>query len=370
MSHEARIAAAGVVEAEAVGADVAGDRPAPGGRPSRRRPRRRRARARRRSKQSLLKISRSARCSTVRAAAGPDEQHELAVGHRPQQPLDQRGAEEAGRAGDGDALAGQGLGDHGVVLAGPVYHLVDERRARSSMATGADATARADPRRRAGALRHRGATRRPRSTRWRRELGVRKQTILYCFPSKEALLDGGGRPRRRRARRGARAGARPTAAGVGRVEAVVDAVFRLGAAPARAARPAAGGRAGSARRRRPRLVDRARAARSPGPAMAPAAAPRPGLLLLAATRWSSAWPPRSRCCGPSAIEPDLRARLRRRRRAARSPSCRPRTPVSACDPVAVAAVSTQNAGVGGADRRLRWSWRSRARRTSSSISSA
>ena len=46
------------------------------------------------------------------APARPDEQHELAVGHAPQEPLDQGGAEEPGRAGDGDALAGECLGDH------------------------------------------------------------------------------------------------------------------------------------------------------------------------------------------------------------------------------------------------------------------
>jgi hypothetical protein len=44
--------------------------------------------------------------------AGPDEQHQLAPGDGPQQPLDQRRAEKAGRAGDGDALAVECLGDH------------------------------------------------------------------------------------------------------------------------------------------------------------------------------------------------------------------------------------------------------------------
>jgi hypothetical protein len=44
--------------------------------------------------------------------AGADEQHELAARHRPQQPFDQRGAEEAGAAGDGDAAAVECLGDH------------------------------------------------------------------------------------------------------------------------------------------------------------------------------------------------------------------------------------------------------------------
>ena len=51
-----------------------------------------------------------------RPPAGPHEQDELAVGHGPQQPLDQRGADEAGRPGDGDARAGECLGDHGELL--------------------------------------------------------------------------------------------------------------------------------------------------------------------------------------------------------------------------------------------------------------
>ena len=45
-------------------------------------------------------------------AAGADEQHELAVGDGPEQALDERGAEEAGGAGDRDALAAQRLPDH------------------------------------------------------------------------------------------------------------------------------------------------------------------------------------------------------------------------------------------------------------------
>src|SRR2546426_5075438 len=61
------------------------------------------------------------------------------------------------------------------------------------------------------------------------ELGIRKQTILYYFPSKEALLDAaidraGGELSR--AMEGALAGA---GAGWERVEAVVRSVFRLAA---------------------------------------------------------------------------------------------------------------------------------------------
>jgi hypothetical protein len=46
------------------------------------------------------------------APARPHQQHQLAVGYLAQEPLDQRGAEEAGGAGDADALAGQLLADH------------------------------------------------------------------------------------------------------------------------------------------------------------------------------------------------------------------------------------------------------------------
>ena len=53
------------------------------------------------------------------ALAVTDEQHQLAARHRAQQPLHERGPDEAGRPGDGDASAGQGLGDHGT----HVYHV-------------------------------------------------------------------------------------------------------------------------------------------------------------------------------------------------------------------------------------------------------
>src|SRR5690606_25978057 len=49
------------------------------------------------------------------ALAGADEQHELGAGHRAEQPLDERGAEEAGAAGDGDAPAVEGLRYHAPV---------------------------------------------------------------------------------------------------------------------------------------------------------------------------------------------------------------------------------------------------------------
>ncbi len=47
------------------------------------------------------------------ALAVADEQHEVTVGHATQEPLDERGTDEAGAAGDGDLLPGERRGDHG-----------------------------------------------------------------------------------------------------------------------------------------------------------------------------------------------------------------------------------------------------------------
>ena len=47
------------------------------------------------------------------AFAVADQQHEFAIGNRAEQPLDERGADEPGRAGDGDAFLRERLGDHG-----------------------------------------------------------------------------------------------------------------------------------------------------------------------------------------------------------------------------------------------------------------
>ena len=58
-------------------------------------------------------------------AAGPDEEHELAVGGRSQQALDQSGAHEAGGAGDEDALAGKVVPDHAGSVAHSLYQMVD-----------------------------------------------------------------------------------------------------------------------------------------------------------------------------------------------------------------------------------------------------
>ena len=50
------------------------------------------------------------------AASRPHQQHEFAIGNRAQEAFDERGAEKAGRAGDGDPLAGQVLPDHATYL--------------------------------------------------------------------------------------------------------------------------------------------------------------------------------------------------------------------------------------------------------------
>ena len=54
-----------------------------------------------------------------RPPPAPDEQDQLAVGHRAQQSLDQGRAQEPGGAGDADALPGQGLSDHPLTLVEP-----------------------------------------------------------------------------------------------------------------------------------------------------------------------------------------------------------------------------------------------------------
>ena len=62
----------------------------------------------------------------VVALARPHQQHQFALGNRPQQPLDQRSADESGATRDGDALVGKVLADHsGTCLAHFVYHLVE-----------------------------------------------------------------------------------------------------------------------------------------------------------------------------------------------------------------------------------------------------
>jgi hypothetical protein len=98
-----------VVEAEAVGADVAGDRGDPPGdlvvEPVAQLPAQP-------VEGVVAEDLAPGPLGDARALARADQQHQLAPRHRPQQPLDQGGAEEPGAAGDGDALAVEGLGDH------------------------------------------------------------------------------------------------------------------------------------------------------------------------------------------------------------------------------------------------------------------
>ncbi len=124
-------------------------------------------------------ISRWTRWAAVDRRAGPHQQHQLAAGHGAQQALDDGGAEEPGRPGDGDALAGQGVGDHGH----RVYHVVSGRARHFTLAR---ATASSTPPSTQFGRRGYEATS---LDALAAELGVTKQTILYWFPSKEALLD-------------------------------------------------------------------------------------------------------------------------------------------------------------------------------------
>ena len=104
--------AVGVVEPEPVGADVAGDRWRRAGRPSPR------------TARSLAELGAEAvegvvledlpldplrrpSCACPARTSSTSSQS----GHAAQQPLDQRGADEAGAAGDGDALASERFGD-------------------------------------------------------------------------------------------------------------------------------------------------------------------------------------------------------------------------------------------------------------------
>ena len=125
VSQRANSAAAGLVEAEAVGADVAGHHLHPAG-------------------DHLVegRLAAELLAEPVEAvvledlalgalldgahAAGPDEEHELAAGGRSQQALDQSGAHEAGGAGDEDALAGKVVPDHAGSVAHSLYQMVDE----------------------------------------------------------------------------------------------------------------------------------------------------------------------------------------------------------------------------------------------------
>ena len=86
-----------------------------------------------------------------RPLAGPHEQDHLAVGGRSQQSLHERGADEAGRSGHGDALAGEGFGDHATLPTTFVYHVVSGPPDPPTVGN-----VRAHPGRRAPRLRHPG----------------------------------------------------------------------------------------------------------------------------------------------------------------------------------------------------------------------
>ena len=59
------------------------------------------------------------------APTGPNDEYELTVGDGAKEPFDQRGAEETGRAGDGDALPGEVLPNHVSCSSKALYQLVE-----------------------------------------------------------------------------------------------------------------------------------------------------------------------------------------------------------------------------------------------------
>ena len=137
--------------------------------------------ARSRSKASLRRISRWTRWAAVERRPARTSSTTSQSGTDAQQALDDGGAEEAGRAGDGDALAGQGLGDHALV----VYHVVSDGPC-DHPTSATDATGSSTPPSPQFGRRGYEATS---LDALAAELGLTKQTILYWFPSKEALLD-------------------------------------------------------------------------------------------------------------------------------------------------------------------------------------
>ena len=140
-----------------------------------------------------------------------------------------------------------------------------------------------------------------------RELGIRKQTILYWYPSKEALLDAA--VDRTAVEVTVRLERAVAAAGEGfaRVEAIVRAMFRLAAR-----HPSMLGFLREVTRLGPAGLDPTAAARSRRSSTGrpttwpPRWTPGASAATIRAsscwrpTRWSRAWPPRSRCCGRSA----------------------------------------------------------------------
>ena len=119
-------------------------------------------------------------------------------------------------AGDGDALAGELARRSRYV----VYHMVE------SVARGHPRTASSTPPWSSSAP---AATRPPRSTTSPAALGIRKQTILYWFPSKEVLLEAVVDRCADEVTDGWSPGCSTADDGFGRVEAMVRVMFRLAA---------------------------------------------------------------------------------------------------------------------------------------------
>ena len=112
MSQLASSPAAGVVEAEPVSSDVAGDgREPPVDLVSKLRAELRPQAVEAVVAQDLASGALGRRLALARA----DEHDDLAFGHAAQQSLDERGAEKAGRPGDGNPLPGEIVGYHGCV---------------------------------------------------------------------------------------------------------------------------------------------------------------------------------------------------------------------------------------------------------------
>ena len=214
----------------------------------------------------------------------------------------------------------------------------------------------------------RGATRPPRSTtspaawacasrRSSTSSRRRRRCSTACLDAAAAELTAELEPHPgRRARRVAAA-----------CEALIRKAFRLAAR-----RPALLGLLREADRLGPpastRLVERPRPRSSPGPSVgsttrwrpAASAATTPRRACWRPTRCSPAWPPRSRRSGPSGWRPTLRG--------ARAPAQRAAAVRAGCRDALALERLTVSASVSKLRRRR--SWRSRARRTSSSTSSA
>ncbi len=170
-----------------------------------------------------------------RAATRADEEHEGAVGHGAQEPLHDCGAEEPGGSGDGDAPAGEGLLDHrhqylpngrACLPTGRDRLPIGRQRVSDSRSLAPMATS---DRILDVALASFGTRGYEASSldSIAGELGVRKQTILYYFPTKEALLAAVIDRSARELSAALEDALVRAGEGWARVEAVVRSVFRL-----------------------------------------------------------------------------------------------------------------------------------------------